>query len=434
MCAPVLKMWVEGTLEKENPELYREILEVMAEELDRRVNAAMLALADDTVDAETAKAALDAAIDARASGIIPLHWDPYIQIVSVTEATAAEFTGAIQLELETNDLLRSDWGRLIAPRQAEADWVSLTDVRVRAFGMMSAVRGGKHRQYRPTLAILDDPDSEETVGTTRLRDKQQGKVVAGLAFGLEPMVGRLFMVGTPLHPDCLVCRFTKPDFDSRWLKLRFAAIQEDGTPLWPERWTIEALQEEEDAAPEAFAMEMMDTPPSAGKPFETIHYYDREEWRDVDLPKILAFDPALGRTEKADYQAIVVLRGPTPAGELLVHRCELLRIGDPKVLMERVNQIRKEEQPDMAIMETIGFQAVLVTLSSMLAEGGSALLADWLRIDSQVQGKDLRIRGMAPASNSGKIRFPSDKSCRNLECQALDYPDGKKDGLDVMEM
>lgn len=399
VCAKVLKAWKDGTLEATAPALYQAIRDVMAE----------------------------------AGRTVPLHWDPYIQVVGATEDTGVEFTSSIKVELEENELLRSDWGVLIEGRQSDGDWVSATDVRVRAFGMLGAIRGGKHRQWRPTLVLIDDPDSERTIGTIGVRDSQTRKLTAAVNFGLEPAIGRVFMVGTPLHPDCLVCRFTDPKQHARWVKLRFSAITAEGQPLWPERWTLVALREEEDDDPEAFAMEMLDLPPSTGKPFETIHSYERADFDGLALAKILAFDPALGRTEKADFQALIVLRGPTESGDILVHRVELLRIGDPAELVKRVNDIVGEESPDICVIETIGFQALLECMLS--ADGRrTSLLNGWVTIESQRESKDLRIRGLAPLVNRGRIRFPSDRTCRALEHQALDYPDGKRDGLDAMEM
>lgn len=409
VCAPVLRAWVEGRLEAENPALHAAICEVLAE-------------------------AGDAAP--------PLFWDPYIQIIAVTLATAEEFTAAIKLELQDNELLLYDWGLdtedggrvLLEGRQADADWISATDVRVRAFGMDGAIRGGKHRQFRPTLAMFDDPDSERTVGTRRVRDKLTRNITAAVNYGLEPGVGRVFMVGTPLHPDCQVCRFTRPERFTRWHKLRYAAILPDGvTVLWPARWTLELLAAEEADDPEAFLMEMMDVPPSTGKPFHSPHYYEREDFEGEDLPKVLIFDPALGKTDDSDFQAVVILRGPTRDGWVLIHRAELLRIGDTRELIGTVNDIVAAEDPDVMLMEAIGFQ---ILLEVMLVDDAEAMtmLVNWELIESQTESKDLRIRALASPWNQGKLRVPSDRTCRHLELQAEDYPDGKVDGLDAVEM
>lgn len=432
-CARVLRAWSEGMLATQDPALYAAIREVMLEECVRRWTSLLNrhTAGDPDVTDEDLLAA--EALTAPAYAIIPLYFDPYIQIISVTEDTASEFTEAIKLELLDNDLLRADWGEVLeSPRVASGDWVSLTDVRVRAFGMMSAIRGGKHRQHRPTLAIFDDPDSEETVGNQKLRDKQLRKLTAGVNFGLEPKVSRVMVLGTPVHSGCLVCRLTAKDRFKRWVKLRYRAIRDDGTPLWPERWSLEDLRAEEEEDPDAFAMEMMDQPPSTGNPFQATHYYERADHR-AQLPTVLAFDPALGRTETADYQAVIVIRGPTPAGEVLVHRIELLRIADPEQLIAAIVAIVAEERPDLLVIEAIGFQALM----AMLLQSGTdtaGMFLGWLQIPSQSESKDLRIRGMSTQWNRGRLLLPSDRSCRALELQAGDYPDGKKDGLDVLEM
>lgn len=409
VCAPVLRAWEEGRLEDEDPDLYAAIVEVLAE-------------------------AGDAAPK--------LFWDPYIQIIAVTLDTAIEFTAAIKQELQDNALLLYDWGLdsddggrvLLEGRQSDRDFVSATNVRVRAFGMDGSIRGGKHRQWRPRLAIFDDPDSKRTVGTVAVRDRMTRNITAAVNYGLEPGVGRVFMVGTPLHPDCQVCRFTRDGQFERWHKMRYAAILPDGvTVLWPERWTLEQLRDEEADDPEAFLMEMMDVPPSTGKPFHTTHHYARADFEGVDLPSMLIFDPALGKTDKSDYQALVILRGPTADGWVLVHRCELLRIGDPRELIRYINDIVAFEDPDHLVIEAIGFQ-LLMEVMLVDDAGTRGMLTGWETIESQTENKDLRLRGMAPAWNQGRVRIPDDRSCRNLQVQAEDYPDGKRDGLDALEM
>lgn len=437
VAAPFLKLWCNGRRAELPPDLVAAVLEVMRTELDRR--GSELAAVPETERDDVWAWRLEHVQACQGTGEIPLHYDPYVQIIAATEDTAAEFTEAILLELLDNELIRSDWGEQVeaGPKPAAGDWVSASDVRVRAFGMMSAIRGGKHRQWRPTLQLFDDPDSEQTIGTVAIRERQTKKITAGANYGLEPHIGRAFMLGTPLHPDCQVCRFTVPDSHKRWKKIRYAAILDEGgpneRPLWAGRWTVEALRAEEDEDPEAFAMEMMDRPPGTGKPVEIVHYYDREKYDRERLPKVLAFDPALGKKATSDFQALIILRGPTREGWLLVHEVELLRIGDPTKLVDHVNDVVANERPDVSVMETIGFQSLLECMSSTAGKK-AGLLIGWTKIESQPESKDLRIRGIAPLINRGDIRFPSDRSCRQLEHQVLDYPDGKRDGFDALEM
>lgn len=433
VCAEVLREWVQGTLQDSDPALFAAIEQVRAEVLAERQAAWQAEL--DAPGTSPARVRELLANEPRAPR---LWWDPYIQIVSVTSDQATEFTEAIRIELEDNELVHYDWGKLTVSAGV-SDYTAKTpgskqSVRVKAFGMMGGIRGGKHGPWRPTLTIIDDPDEAElTCATRKTRDRSENKLTRAINYGLEPKVSRVMMLATPVHEDCLACRISKPDKYKRWRKLRFKAIREDGTPLWPERWTLEALREEEDENPEAFQMEMMDTPPSSGATFHTIHYYDREQFQDP-LPKVMVFDPAVGQSDTSDFQAVVLLRGPVPKlGWLLLHRVELLRIGDPFELVTAVNGIYDEERPDIAYVEAIGFQKFLEMM--LTAQGNTTgLFPGWIPIDRQTVNKQLRIKGTAPLVNRGVLRFPSDRSCRVTEGHYLDFPHDKVDDLDGIEM
>lgn len=362
-------------------------------------------------------------------------WEPYLQVISVTTDLAEEFTASIQVELAGNDLLRSDWPALqtIDGDQADGDWV-INDVRVKAFGMTSGIQGSKHGPWRPFRALIDDPDSKLTVRTLGLRDQQESTLSAEVEFGLEPVEGSITMAATTKHIDCLARRLDDKERYPEWRVLVYTAITPEGEALWPERFPLDKLIQLQHSRPEFFASEMMDTPPvEGGRPFLTFHRYSRAAYADVELPKVLAFDPALGRTEKSDFQALAVLRGPTVEGKFLLHRCELLRIGDPLALVGRVNAIVAEENPDICVMEAIGFQVLLkVLLAADVAHG--AQLVGWDLITRQQDSKDLRIRSTAPLVNDGVMQFPDDKTTAHGERQYTEYPSGKKDFPDVVEM
>lgn len=455
VCAKELRAWRDGTMTTKDPELAAEIQVVMEEELSARAAAGPRTIRELGLPEHwdpVVEAAMDtwlAAVHARgnASTTIPLHWDPYIQFVSVKEEEAGDVLGSLRAELERNELIRSDWGdltpcmvgdwgRKVRRAASQMDFES-NGVRVRGYGMAEAIRGGKHGQWRPTLAIFDDPDSEETVRTLNQRDANLKKITRAVSFGLEPGVGRVMICGTPHHPDAIICRVTEQEaFKGRWLAVRFRIIDEEGRLLYAARWPAEAIAEERAEDPEGFESELGDRPPAmAGRPIRQLHYYEFGDFVNAKLPKVLAFDPSLGKTAKSDYQALVVLRGPTPDGFFLVHRVELLRIADPLLLADRLDEIYAEEQPDIAVIEAISLGHWIEMLATATGKA-SRTFATWVRIERQTEGKDMRIRGCAPALNNGVIRFPSDHRFRQLERQWIDYGDSgsKKDGPDVTEM
>ena len=299
------------------------------------------------------------------------------------------------------------------------------------------IRGGKHGAWRPSLCIGDDPDSARTTRTAEQRQANARKIDADAEPGLEPETGRIFLCGTPHHPDCLIVRYTESDkYKGRYTSVRFRAADEKGRRLYARRFSAEHLAALRRQGPEDYDSEFGDRPPAlGGRAFTELHYYSRAAFEGLRLPSSMAFDPSLGRTAKADFQALVTLRGPTAEGKILIHRARFYRIGDPRLLVSTVNNDRLEDNPDIAQCEAISAGSLIeMLLTSGLLDAGA--LEAWVRIERQEVGKDLRIRSLAPLVNGGVILFPDDGSCRELEIQFLSYgqPGSKRDGPDVTEM
>jgi|GEM_PF-6330839 len=461
-CAGVLKSWTEKRLETEQPELHKAICDVMREELARLraegpVSVGDLGLPDHwdgSVDAELEEWLWLVHQRVAVARELPLRWDPYIQIIAVDKDSAVEFTAAIRADLRGNDRLRSDWGDLTPVKSghwgrdqpgpaSDADFES-NGVRVRAYGMQGSIRGGKHGAFRPTLAIFDDADSEETTRTLKQRDSNQKKLTSAVRYGLEPKVGRVFFVGTPHHGDCMVVRLTEREkFKKAWHTLRFRAADEDGTLLYPAKWDSGALAEVEAEDPDAFLSEMGDKPPSQeGNPFGPAHYYDRDDFADVKLPcTLLACDPSYGMSKTSDLQVLLKLRGPVPEGHSvpkgawLVDFYEQTRIGDPEVYVDHINVVQARERADLNVIEAIALGLLIEAMSTARGDRQN-LFPRWVRITHHKEGKDVRIRGIAPLWNRGLLPLPSDNSCRPLENQARSYGESgsKVDGLDTLQM
>lgn len=455
-CAEVLRALKDGTLWDKDELLARAIVDVMREEAARRRAEGALTVRGLGLP-EHWDPEVEASMDAWLASVhaeqlalgdtIRTHWDPYIQFVSVKEEEAGDVLGSIRAELERNELIRSDWGdltpcmvgdwkRKVKRAASQLDYES-NGVRVRGYGMAEAIRGGKHGEWRPTLALFDDPDSEETTRTSAQRDANLKKITRAVSYGLEPSCGRVMINGTPHHPDAVICRVTeREEFKARWTVVRFRVADEKGRLLYPSRWPAEAIAEERVEDPEGYESELGDRPPALGnRPVRELHYYAFDEFKSLKLTKVMAFDPSLGKSKKSDYQALVVLRGPTAQGWFLVHRVELLRIADPLLLAERLDEIHAEERPDLAVIEAISLGHWIEMLATATGRH-SRSFAQWVRIERQVEGKDVRVTGCAPALNNGTIRFPDDHRFRQLERQWLDYGDSgsKKDGPDVTEM
>lgn len=420
VCAPVLRAWVEDRLEAEDPALYAAICaELDALEAER--------------DAAWAQAftcwSIGQPTDEDGEVLPPpeqpatprLIWDPYIQIVAVTDALATGITGAIKDELEKNERILYDWGQQVDdPGRNLDDFVSRSDVRVRAFGFNAAIRGDSHREWRPTLAICDDPDDKKTVTTRRSRDQQQATLMGEIVYGLEPG-GRVWVLGTPLHADCLVCRLTRPGKFPGWRKRRYRAITAEGKALWAERWSLADLANERQDDPVAFESEMMDNPQSDDqRPFEgVIGFYNRRDYPDLaQRPAWIILDPSMAASERADPQGVVVVRWISETATLLIDRAEEWRLA-PLDLVVAINDLCAEVQPVALLCEANGFQALLASLIEL--HGAEIGLLQAVETYTSTENKSLRIRGMVPLWRKRRILLPDDGSCAVLERQALDY-------------
>lgn len=368
-----------------------------------------------------------------------LRFDPFIVIGSCTRDQAADFTASIKVELEGNDRIIGDWGELVSdPGENYQDFTLRNDVRILSAGMRKAIRGVKHRQWRPTLWIIDDPDDAATVGSERVREKQLRYVTRTVRPAIEPVIGRVLVIANETHPECVVAQIYRDQFRptqeqrfTAWAKFRFQAIDDaTGEILWEERFPRSYLLELRQEDPEGFETEYQNNPASGrAKPFTVIHTYSRTEVEGRELPTVLVMDPALGHTRTSDFQAIVVMK--RDGNRLLIWRAWLLRMKVTE-LRHFFLEVYRAERPDIAGIESVGFQELLITMVNEIGDEDG--LFPGVRPIPQHEAKDLRILSLVALNDAGVLLFPDDGTCRPLEMQFLRYPDGKRDGPDVTQM
>ena len=108
-------------------------------------------------------------------------------------------------------------------------------------GLDAAVRGIKIHGRRPDLAIIDDPDTEETVHNEELADKLEKKIdlnIAGLA-GQKRRLARV-MLTTIRRKNTVSDKFTDPKTKPSWngRRYRFLIKPPERMDLWEEYITL----------------------------------------------------------------------------------------------------------------------------------------------------------------------------------------------------
>jgi predicted phage terminase large subunit-like protein len=263
----------------------------------------------------------------------------YSILLSDTFELASEFIAFIAFEFEENERLKCDFGRggvLETPGWwKEGDIVITTYqgmARIRGMGYKQKIRGTRFFMWRPKYICLDDFENDENV-----RNKKLVKIkfywILGAAYPAMDDDGTLVMVGTMLDLVCVLSMLIehinehKEEIEKKFKvkamnAVKFPAILEDGTPLWPEGKSIEKLMQIKATLPESvWLCEYMMTPPDAGKyKLDWMKPYNRSYI--MLLPRQWAYfsgsDPSARSGEENDYKAHVVIAKPADAKERYV--------------------------------------------------------------------------------------------------------------------
>jgi phage terminase large subunit-like protein len=251
----------------------------------------------------------------------------YPLVIRATDDEAMRFVSDVRLELETNELLRMDFGDLVGRRKwTEHLFITRgSDICVHGEGALAKVRGIKHRQYRPDWLIIDDLENDEHVESESTRIRCERWFRRALLNTLAPGA-RITMMGTPL-PHSLLQKLCKSgEYSVAEFPAECVADERDGQgkqriPLWPEMWPIERLDARKaKIGSVAYAQEFMLREASD----ETVlvkdswlQFYEPGEIVRLSLEQFLGVDLAI-REKKTNDKFAAVTIGITTDGHVYV--------------------------------------------------------------------------------------------------------------------
>lgn len=362
-------------------------------------------------------------------------------IVYVSEtATAAEIQlGNVKYELASNPLIQLCFGVLKPERLNELKWTgnffqTTTGVVVAARGRGGQIRGLNVSGVRPDTILFDDVEDKESVRTTEQREKTRDWFYGDLVPAL-PMMDKnatIIGLGTVLHSESLLMTLKN---DPQFTTMIFGAVDKDGDALWEDNVSLTDLETKKKSyiiagMLSAFYMEYMSTISGHDdKPFKESYFSLRPEWRGELDCIAMSCDPAISEAPGADYFGLGVV-GITTRGFLLVMDVYLEKGVHPNKQVDLYFQKSIDWDVQKHGIEGIAYQKALIHLvrGEMFRRKRYFVIED---IKHGRTGKDERIKGiLQPRYANGYIghlkRFPI------YEGQLLDYPDGKKDGPDVV--
>jgi hypothetical protein len=371
--------------------------------------------------------------------------EDYILYISETGPHAEQQLQNIRNELEANEFLVDLFGDMAPDRNDPEKWTgkdiqTLTGVRVQALGRGSQVRGKNFRAIRPGLILGDDIEDEESVATPEQRKKTLNWLMGSVRPALPKRKGKLFLTGTMLHSESMLMSVAR---DPMWITVRFGAMHEDGKALWPlmmteQEWLHERESFKRQGLLARFYMEYQ----------STIHIdadsrkFQPENWKVVQRERAecvmvtMAIDPAISSKRGADACVIAVV-GMTQNGQ--IHVLDMWsKVGaTPREQVDAYFRLHFLWFVNQHGVEAIAYQAALVHLlteemARMSRTFGNRAYFGITPI-THSKRKEERIEGiLAPRYASGYITHQ--RRFHELESEALDWPNGKKDHLDAVAM
>ena len=202
------------------------------------------------------------------AGLIYLSWcvlnyqEKYIVYVSSNHSKTVQFLDPIREAFKHNQRLRFIYGDVMTNVKGDdgrdrEDCYDIMGCRVEAVSFEKNLRGFKYQHTRPTLIICDDIESDDRVLNPDLRLKDSYKLDKIIIPSLDPVKGRMKMIGTVLHWDSLLVKKIRLYNGSIYK----ACDQDFKNILWPDYWTEERLRaKKESIGSVSFSSEFLNNP------------------------------------------------------------------------------------------------------------------------------------------------------------------------------
>lgn len=413
------------------------------------------------------------------SFLLPLHATLYGKsqftlIISATEQIALPFLDMIKAELTENEAIVEDFGNLKGDRFNNNEiWLkgNNIDACIMIRGIDGSLRGVHYKHHRPQLVLLDDLLKEDAINSETKR-QQVKETFKNVVIPIGTKDTNILVVGTILHEDDLmsdllngkiagfksikksaVIEFsTKDNLWNEWEKLytNLEDIDRDKTALsffnankqemlegtkilWTEYLDYYYLmQRKVQMGDSSFYREMQNNPRNNEEyPFQTLQYWDKlPDFNELQL--VMMVDPALAKTKRSDFSAVVTLGRHIKTGQMYVVDGDIRRI-PPHELIVLVSDKLKVYPVDCLGIESNQFQHLLYEdMKKHLL-----LNKQYVNITAipSKGNKEARIMSLETSITHGYIKFNPDNKTFNK--QIMDYC-GKKskndDAPDVLAL
>lgn len=211
----------------------------------------------------------------------------------------------IKTELENNKHIKKNFPDItLGETWSEYNLLLSNGVRIIGRSRGQNIRGIRHKQYRPDLVIVDDPENLQQVKTKENRDKTEQWFNAEVIPAVQESGSKLIVIGNLLHNDGFMARLSK---NSLFKVVNIPLIDENGNCTWLGKYPDQASldRQRQKVGEIAWAREYLLKIISPDEQvIKAVRYYNI-------LPEVrtiaIGVDLAISKSETADYTSITTI-------------------------------------------------------------------------------------------------------------------------------
>ncbi|MDR0301008.1 MAG: hypothetical protein LBI04_01690, partial [Treponema sp.] len=296
----------------------------------------------------------------------------------------------------------------------------------------ASMRGTRFRQYRPDLIILDDVLKDDAVDSPSQRDKIS-RWLKRVVFNLGKSAF-IIWVNTIFHSDDPISRLieeVEAGTLKRWIAVRLSCLRPDDSPLWPEYWSAEALEEKrEQLGFDSFSTEWCNEPLSDEQRIIQKSWIKAHEYHELPPANELRFfcgvDPATG---KHDRTAEIPIAAHRKTGIIYV-LVPWAKVCSETATVRQLMITHRLYGYELIAWEDVVFSGIYGNYVQKLAAEENVYLP--IKKLSNTLSKDAKARFLSPLIENGIIRFPAE-GANDMIDELCNFPkwkfDDQMDGL-----
>lgn len=232
-------------------------------------------------------------------------------LVGETEAKACILLGTLQAHLQFNKKIHNDFGTQVnAGSWAEGYFITTSGVAFYAIGLGQSPRGLRNGANRPDYIVCDDLDTKE-------RCKNPKRVREAVEWITDDLMGcfdigneRFVLCNNRIHKNSILTGLlSELKGSSKLVHLKVNAIDKNGNPTWPSKYTKEYwIEKQIETTYRSFQREYMNNPIEEGTIFKNdwIQFIKILPLKDY-VAHVTYCDPSFKSTSTSDFKAIVWL-------------------------------------------------------------------------------------------------------------------------------